>query len=492
MKTVLVFLVTLFFASSQLSLAHAQAPEKNKILTDDTVSLGPPGVVGPLLSPSAMDDPAQFPARGGNVDWGLALSGGGIRSASFSIGVMKALYEKGLLNDIDVISSVSGGGYASYWLLTNYGENKAQPFGAAAFADDVFLKNVCELQLTSDFLRLGRTWPFFFLSKKKSLKYYEGRIERSFEHPRFNSAVNVRTVTFLDESIQSGNAPYFILNTSLDIKQLGGLAGLVEITPDYIGNPVLGFAKWSSQNEPWSLVKGVAVSAAALKVKLEHETRNYAPHILSAKRLELWDGGGFENLAALPLIRRGVKNIIIVDAEEDSKYKFESYTKLQRLLAAMGIDFHVGDIDTFLSEQLNKKEKRVYGKFVSEGSATWRAYPISSKIYYVKAAPLTSDLRIKDETDPAYLRGMAQAKLRDDAIECRKCEYKCGQAPPLSFAHDFYLYVVNKYVRDREGKNFQILRWNFPQVPTTDQNLNRDTMEALLALGYLEGSRLSR
>jgi predicted acylesterase/phospholipase RssA len=33
----------------------------------------------------------RFPARGGSVDWGLALSGGGPRAAFFSIGVMKAL-----------------------------------------------------------------------------------------------------------------------------------------------------------------------------------------------------------------------------------------------------------------------------------------------------------------------------------------------------------------------------------------------------------------
>jgi len=46
---------------------------------------------------------------------GLALSGGGTRSASFSIGVMKALQDDGILDNVDVISSVSGGSYASYW-----------------------------------------------------------------------------------------------------------------------------------------------------------------------------------------------------------------------------------------------------------------------------------------------------------------------------------------------------------------------------------------
>ncbi len=45
--------------------------------------------------------------------WGLSLSGGGIRSASFSMGVLQGLEESGKLEAIDYISSVSGGGYAS-------------------------------------------------------------------------------------------------------------------------------------------------------------------------------------------------------------------------------------------------------------------------------------------------------------------------------------------------------------------------------------------
>jgi hypothetical protein len=42
---------------------------------------------------------------------GLALSGGGIRSATFGLGVIQALIEKGKFKFIDYISTVSGGGY---------------------------------------------------------------------------------------------------------------------------------------------------------------------------------------------------------------------------------------------------------------------------------------------------------------------------------------------------------------------------------------------
>ncbi len=42
---------------------------------------------------------------------GLALSGGGIRSAAFNLGVLQALARKNLLRRFDYVSSVSGGGY---------------------------------------------------------------------------------------------------------------------------------------------------------------------------------------------------------------------------------------------------------------------------------------------------------------------------------------------------------------------------------------------
>ena len=47
---------------------------------------------------------------------GLALSGGGIRSATFNLGVLQALAQRRLLRRIDYLSTVSGGGYIGSWL----------------------------------------------------------------------------------------------------------------------------------------------------------------------------------------------------------------------------------------------------------------------------------------------------------------------------------------------------------------------------------------
>lgn len=46
----------------------------------------------------------------------LCLSGGGIRSATFCLGILQALAQRGLLSQFDYLSTVSGGGYIGSWL----------------------------------------------------------------------------------------------------------------------------------------------------------------------------------------------------------------------------------------------------------------------------------------------------------------------------------------------------------------------------------------
>lgn len=46
---------------------------------------------------------------------GLAFSGGGIRSATFNLGVLKALQDLHVLKHVDYLSTVSGGGYIGAW-----------------------------------------------------------------------------------------------------------------------------------------------------------------------------------------------------------------------------------------------------------------------------------------------------------------------------------------------------------------------------------------
>lgn len=48
---------------------------------------------------------------------GLAFSGGGIRSATFNLGILQGLARLGVLSKFDYLSTVSGGGYIGSWLM---------------------------------------------------------------------------------------------------------------------------------------------------------------------------------------------------------------------------------------------------------------------------------------------------------------------------------------------------------------------------------------
>lgn len=60
--------------------------------------------------------------------FGLAFSGGGIRSATFNLGVLQKLSDIGLLGKVDYLSTVSGGGYIGSWLAAWICKNGSAPF----------------------------------------------------------------------------------------------------------------------------------------------------------------------------------------------------------------------------------------------------------------------------------------------------------------------------------------------------------------------------
>jgi predicted acylesterase/phospholipase RssA len=67
---------------------------------------------------------------------GLALSGGGIRSATFSLGIVQALAKARLLPRIDYLSTVSGGGYIGSFIGALFARTTLPPLPAANAAVD--------------------------------------------------------------------------------------------------------------------------------------------------------------------------------------------------------------------------------------------------------------------------------------------------------------------------------------------------------------------
>jgi NTE family protein len=78
----------------------------------------------------AADDEEQFetPDAGrARVGKALCLSGGGYRAAIFHMGAMHRLHQTGVLAQLDLISSVSGGSIASAWLASCFLRQRSSP-----------------------------------------------------------------------------------------------------------------------------------------------------------------------------------------------------------------------------------------------------------------------------------------------------------------------------------------------------------------------------
>ena len=91
--------------------------------------------------------------RGGHMNVGLALSGGGFRATVFHLGVLARLADENRLEQVTVLSTVSGGSLSGALFYAN--NNFAWPT-SHQFIDQV-LPQARALLLTQD-LQLGLLW----------------------------------------------------------------------------------------------------------------------------------------------------------------------------------------------------------------------------------------------------------------------------------------------------------------------------------------------
>jgi len=86
--------------------------------------------------PDSTGDPILTPNEEASLT-GLALSGGGIRSAAFCLGALQALNEADVLNCVDYLSTVSGGGYAGCSLSAGLESSQGKfPFESRIVEDE--------------------------------------------------------------------------------------------------------------------------------------------------------------------------------------------------------------------------------------------------------------------------------------------------------------------------------------------------------------------
>ena len=223
--------------------------------------------------------------------------------------------------------------------------------------------------------------------------FYRDRIVRSYlgasnaDSPATDSTWNIRTddlpLHCLAQSVQHGGAPFHIINTAVNLFGSKDLQVQQRSCDSFVLTPT-GCGSWATNYAPMPtglyLGSAVAASGAAVSSNMGMATRGaslaalmtvfnlrlgfwfgnprknaqlrkrpaFAPSLLLLEGfsmtnenrpfVNLSDGGHFDNLGLYELIRRRCKFIIVLDAECDEKYGFES---LEQVIRFARIDFNV-------------------------------------------------------------------------------------------------------------------------------------------------------
>jgi NTE family protein len=227
---------------------------------------------------------------------GMALSGGGIRAAVFHLGVLRRMAEARVLENISVLSTVSGGGLIVGLILSR--NNLTWP-SSEEFQERIYpeLKSVLT---TTNLLSLGvvlrnaQQW--------RHLPFNRARILANFLETKWGISGRLTDLPA---------KPFWVINTTS-----------IESGKNWrFSRNFMGDWKFGTHfGPPFSISEALAASAAvpyvigALKLKLpadgwqaiEPGTRNptheIAPH---TRTVRLWDGGAYENLGLEPLYKPG-------------------------------------------------------------------------------------------------------------------------------------------------------------------------------------------
>ncbi len=271
---------------------------------------------------------------------GLALSGGGYRSAIYNYGVLKGLYELGVISEIDYLSVVSGGSWIGM---------------AFSMAEDL-----------KWFFRSTPNHPNFIEEGFESLLPHPGRVlqEAALSRKNVNYVSNIYgrllAKTFLrehgdysrfkplsdDTLIQDDDRPFLIVNGTVNYRRPDAFditQECFEMTRLYCGSRTLGYTDTHSlkaRKYPIRIRDAIAVSGAAVAFHLpgigsevvgfglSREIDNYARRhrresskIPTTPNLDLADGGFYNNLGVESLVNRGCRYIVVVDAEHDPERK---------------------------------------------------------------------------------------------------------------------------------------------------------------------------
>lgn len=284
----------------------------------------------------------------------LALSGGGIRSGAFSIGVMKAFDQMFPLDDtgkvqeggasflqsFDIISSVSGGSYASSWYLTQrqaqlYGDDS--PFAPSPDTQKAGLNRLGWDPIGADG-KLVRTSGALFHAlgslvlapvnlaangvlgthANTSLNplYYQDKLHRIFHDKQGGNGHAPWTMGNFSNLAERPTMPYFIFNTTASnryyneqrydqkVRTYKRLYETYGISTRHMGNARFGYTDAAVPYRDMELSRIIAMSGAA------GDTMTMSEHWLWPRLLSVlnWDLGQYiDNYAKTDAEKAAVK-----------------------------------------------------------------------------------------------------------------------------------------------------------------------------------------
>lgn len=182
----------------------------------------------------------------------------------------------------------------------------------------------------------------------------------------------------LHSNKSAAKMPLWIMNTSTSERAKGSKddalyrdqSEIFEITPFGQGSGLTGYLRGNSHIIR-ELGTSVRVSGAALDstkwyyppaIKLGETLKN--PYQANPKEIRLSDGGHSENLGIYSLLRRGTRDVIIVDAEEDIEGRMQGICVARQMLknegAQLNFDKSLINLDQVCSDWNSRKGQKLH------------------------------------------------------------------------------------------------------------------------------------
>jgi NTE family protein len=317
-----------------------------------------------------------------DIKIGLALSGGGVRAATFHLGVLKRLADENLLEKIQMISTVSGGSLVTA-LIYHANDNKwpnSVEFNTKCFP---FVKKCLterNLQLYAFILMF--LVPFKLLRGGRasiislSLRMCWGlksKLNDISSHPRWN--INATT-------IESGKSWRYIPK-----KRMG------DYVLNYVESPDIKLADALCSSAAVPMLIGPFILRTKKYKWFKYDSNQNTVDVLPQfKKLHIWDGGAYDNLGIEPLLKyqNGLKYrdefnfLIISDAAQAIETRKRNFIRPIRL-----IDVTMDQVRSLRARALwdhfqNKKNSGVYFKIGESVDSIKKTFKINSTNSLVK------------------------------------------------------------------------------------------------------------